>query len=203
MIHVRVFALGVPGIAAVLLVAGCVPDGCQIFGADEFCDDDRYCNGPETCNWETGLCDRGEAPCVAEGLLCDEDNDRCAECLGDEDCIEDGTACYDGECVRSLTGQDSGGSVSVAVSERFIVTLGSNMSTGSVWGPAEIDTSVLEVTGLVYVAPDPPAIGGGELVIWEFTGVAPGTTTVLLRYCGPDGSMRDSFEVTVDVVSSN
>ena len=76
----------------------------QCFGTcaiDADCADGLLCNGVETCI--DGLCLAGPWPCQA-GQYCDEEGDRCIECLGSADC-NDGVfcngveGCADGECV--------------------------------------------------------------------------------------------------------
>ena len=68
---------------------------------DSDCSDGLLCNGVETCI--DGLCLAGPWPCQA-GQYCDEEGDRCFECLGSADC-GDGLfcngveGCIDGECV--------------------------------------------------------------------------------------------------------
>jgi hypothetical protein len=58
------------------------------------CPDEFFCDGEETC--QGGQCIPGAAPCV--GLeFCDEDNDRCADCLFDDDCDDD-KPCTDDTC---------------------------------------------------------------------------------------------------------
>ena len=60
-------------------------------------DDGQFCNGVEMCDLsgkeEEGVCVSVDPPC--EGLFCDEDGDRCCDCLGDADC-DNGLFC-DGE----------------------------------------------------------------------------------------------------------
>ncbi len=68
--------------------------GCS---ADIECADSLHCNGQETC--VEGACAAGSPPCSAEEF-CNEDAQRCDECLGNEDCPE-GYECNTGvgECV--------------------------------------------------------------------------------------------------------
>jgi hypothetical protein len=80
----------------------CVGGQCVATPDDTLCPDDgRYCNGREICDPGEGCTSSGN-PCP-DGFLCDEDNDICADCLGDHqcddgiDCTDD--ACFDGECV--------------------------------------------------------------------------------------------------------
>ena len=84
----------VAGALAGMLLGICV--GCTgVPGTDlcsgVTCDDGLYCNGAETCDPLTGLCQSGEAPCADLGL-CDEDADFCAAetaCTTDADCRDD------------------------------------------------------------------------------------------------------------------
>jgi len=59
------------------------------------CSDGRFCNGLETC-LHSSSCMAGTPPCLAP-LLCDEANDRCVECLADDDCA-DAIACTTDAC---------------------------------------------------------------------------------------------------------
>jgi hypothetical protein len=80
-----VFALGADaeGVAA---QGGVVPfviaNDCV---QDSDCDDGLWCSGIETCNETLGTCEAGLWPCDP-GLVCDEDNETCVECLADSDC---------------------------------------------------------------------------------------------------------------------
>ena len=48
------------------------------------CDDGVFCNGSETCNRTSGLCQPGAAPC--SDLICVETEDVCVQCLTNADC---------------------------------------------------------------------------------------------------------------------
>ena len=54
------------------------------------CDDDLFCNGTETC--EDGLCVAGVEQCGPD-MYCDEDSDRCVDCLNNSDCPNDVLYC--------------------------------------------------------------------------------------------------------------
>ena len=59
-------------------------------------DDGLYCTGEESCDEENRVCLSTGDPCEPEGLVCDEEVDACkppAECVGDEDCVDDGLFC--------------------------------------------------------------------------------------------------------------
>ncbi|MFQ5591088.1 MAG: hypothetical protein ACE5HE_08000, partial [Phycisphaerae bacterium] len=74
---------------------GCVEGFCDLFGTcrpnpdDTLCADGAYCNGVETCNATTGLCDSDPNPqlCIDPAFpFCDEATDTCEVCLVDADC---------------------------------------------------------------------------------------------------------------------
>ena len=80
----------------------CDPDGnCQDIPDDTLCDDGAFCNGLELCDLLEG-CLPGFDACLPP-LVCDENQDRCASCLFDEEC-SDGINCTldycdpDGNC---------------------------------------------------------------------------------------------------------
>ncbi len=71
---------------------------------DSDCDDGAFCNGTETC--VDTACVAGSPPC-SEAQVCDEDNDRCVECISSADC-DDGELCNtsSGVCVECLAQGD-------------------------------------------------------------------------------------------------
>lgn len=79
----------------------CVDYECQNTPNTDPCDDGLYCTGIDTCGGGTCSMHAGD-PCA--GQICDEDNDRCVDCLGDGDC-DDGLwctgteTCVGGACV--------------------------------------------------------------------------------------------------------
>lgn len=73
------------------LICGHKPGGCS---------DGFFCNGQETC-LHGGSCTNGSPPC-AESLLCDEDGDRCVECISDSDCADSN------DCTADTCDQTSG-----------------------------------------------------------------------------------------------
>lgn len=79
----------------------CAP-GCTtacVTNAD--CADDRFCNGIESCI--NGCCVSGAVPC-AQGQVCCEDSDLCAQCCSNADCPGGQT------CNRSIARCQGGGS---------------------------------------------------------------------------------------------
>ena len=103
-----------------------------------------------------------------------------------------------------LTAEDNGTTVTIAVSGRLTVNLASNPTTGFQWALVELDTAVVENTAQRYVPTLtlPGMVGSGGTEVWEFTGVAEGTTTLRLEYRRPWETEEDpayTFEVTVTV----
>ena len=85
--------------------------------SDGECEDDLYCNGEETCNMVSGICEAGSTPCPDDGLYCNgyevcwEAQDNCVHsCYPDESicdpllCNDDEDSCYctnDDQCVEA------------------------------------------------------------------------------------------------------
>ncbi|HEU5180318.1 MAG TPA: hypothetical protein VFW45_05980, partial [Candidatus Polarisedimenticolia bacterium] len=69
---------------------GCTHDfcdpatGCSHTNNADSCDDNVFCNGAGSCS--DGSCSSPGDPCPAQGKVCDEVNDRCSECIADENC---------------------------------------------------------------------------------------------------------------------
>jgi hypothetical protein len=63
---------------------------CFDFPDDANCVDNLFCNGVETCNGSTGLCQPGPKPCVNKA--CDENANACVDCDDNGDC-NDGLFC--------------------------------------------------------------------------------------------------------------
>ena len=77
-------------------VDSCDQDGnCQYLPNDSLCDNGDFCDGAETCDAIAG-CQPGTDPCP-DPLMCDEDNDRCTNCLTGADC-DDGVDCTVDSC---------------------------------------------------------------------------------------------------------
>jgi len=77
----------------------CVNNSCVFTPDDLNCaDDGLYCNGLEICSPLDDCVSAGD-PCEASGRICNEDEDRCDECLTSQDC-DDGLYCNGAEtCV--------------------------------------------------------------------------------------------------------
>ena len=72
----------------------CIPIPCT---DDEFCDDGIYCNGAETCDLGSGLCQSGTPPDCDDGVSCTDDMcdiglDACVNTPNDESC-DDADVC--------------------------------------------------------------------------------------------------------------
>jgi len=89
------------GVAAMLvLVTGCPPTTmpCTEDTDCEALDDGMFCTGDPVCQ-EDGTCGLSGDPC-AEGEMCDEENDRCAECgLEGQPACDDMDMCTTDMCV--------------------------------------------------------------------------------------------------------
>ncbi len=62
------------------------------------CDDDvvlQWCGDVPT----VGSCVAGVTPCE-DGVVCDEDNDTCVECVSDDNCTGDAPYCHANQCVE-------------------------------------------------------------------------------------------------------
>lgn len=69
-------------------------DNCVHDPIHSFCDDGSFCNGSETCGGSG--CLPGESPC-GKGTFCDEESDRCVDCLTAEHC-DDQDPCTTDTC---------------------------------------------------------------------------------------------------------
>jgi hypothetical protein len=72
-----------------------VPTGCEVNGD---CDDGLFCNGQETCDVGSGICQPGTQPCPETACNhCQESTDSCFDPAGTL-CASDGTVCTDDVC---------------------------------------------------------------------------------------------------------
>jgi predicted secreted protein len=108
----------------------------------------------------------------------------------------------------TLTGEDNGRAITIAVAESFIVCLDSNATTGYAWELGEMDTVILESTDQEYVEDiAPPGMSGvGGTEIWEFAGKVPGRTDLRLEYRRPweleEIEPADTFTIEVTVTAA-
>eukprot|EP00899_Mesostigma_viride_P009107 jgi/Mesvir1/18198/Mv09482-RA.1 len=70
---------------------------------DAECNDNQFCNGLETCNTAIKLCQMGPLPCSGSSF-CDENLDRCVQCLENRNCdnglfCDGAETCVNGTCV--------------------------------------------------------------------------------------------------------
>jgi inhibitor of cysteine peptidase len=78
-------------------------------------------------------------------------------------------------------GQDS--LIQARVGEELVITLQSNPSTGYRWMLEDsLDAGLLRLAGRTYVPDQPVRVGSGGHEQFTFVGVAPGETTLRLRY---------------------
>jgi len=82
---------------------------CFLCTTDQDCDDGVFCNGEETCDVGSGVCQPGTDPCPDDGIYCngvegcDEDNDICTHsgdpCVPPFLCDEENDQCVKAEVV--------------------------------------------------------------------------------------------------------
>ncbi len=102
------------------------------------CDDGLWCNGAETCNLSTSLCQGGAPPSCDDGVACTTDScnettDACAHVANDAAC-SDGNACTDDTCNPSLGCQHANNTASC--SDGNACTTGDACSNGTCVGGA-------------------------------------------------------------------
>jgi len=106
-----------------------------------------------------------------------------------------------------LDDSNDGDDIEISLSQRLVITLPSNASTGYSWAIAELDTQILENTDQSYIQPLSPLVGAPGHERWEFTARAAGTTSLRLEYRqagAPEGEdPADTFEIVVTVVASD
>ncbi len=107
-------------------------------------------------------------------------------------------ACASGDA--SVTEEDSGSEVTVAVGGQLEVALDSSLAGESVWLVSEIDPDVLMQAGESSFEPEEEGSDAGTETFY-FEGISEGTTTLKMEYGSPasvDGPER-TFEITVHV----
>jgi len=104
-----------------------------------------------------------------------------------------------------LTGQDSGRSISVPLTETLTVTLAGNPTTGYLWELTAVDREVLAMENEPVFTPDSSLTGGGGKNTFCFTPRKPGTTTLKLVYHRPwEKGVKplQTFDLTVSVTAA-
>ncbi len=93
------------------------------------------------------------------------------------------------------------GSLSVTSGETFVIALDSNPSTGFVWTVTQApDAAVVALEDQTYVKSDSTAIGAPGTERFMFKAVAPGSTTIGLKYARPsDPNSPDNTNTTYTV----
>jgi hypothetical protein len=75
----------------------CLAGQCSHLANDLLCaDDGLFCTGPLVCQTQDG-CVPSQDPCQASGMVCNEINDLCQNCIADADC-NDGSPCTQDNC---------------------------------------------------------------------------------------------------------
>jgi inhibitor of cysteine peptidase len=116
--------------------------------------------------------------------------------------------CYEPDTGLTLTAEDHGRAVAVAVAETFLLKLESNATTGYAWQLVDMDSVILQNTSHEYVEdfapPGKSGVGGTET--WEFVARIVGETRLRLEYRRPwepiEFNPAETFEVDVTVVAA-
>ena len=105
----------------------------------------------------------------------------------------------------NLTAEDNDGTVEVKVSDRIVITLESNVTTGFAWRlTTEPDVDVLELVDSEYRSPETDLLGAGGDEIWTFEATGEGTTSLELTYERSSGETAgEPFAITVDVARAD
>jgi inhibitor of cysteine peptidase len=110
------------------------------------------------------------------------------------------------QAMHEITDKDNGRKLSVAVGERFRVTLAATPSTGYRWQPLEDPGPTLRLEDGPDLQPGGSVAstrpGAPTSVSWQFSGVRAGTGTITLIYVRPwekgaEPARRFSVEVEV------
>jgi inhibitor of cysteine peptidase len=91
--------------------------------------------------------------------------------------------------------------IELARSGSLTVNLGSNGSTGYVWGDAVIgNTAVVTQTSHKTVAPQSNLTGAAGKEVWTLDSEAAGTTSIKFSYSRPwEGGEKDTYTLTINV----
>jgi predicted secreted protein len=92
--------------------------------------------------------------------------------------------------------------ITVAPGGDFAIRLASNATTGYRWElHSAPDPAVVTLRGSRYDGPDAPLVGAGGHEVWTFHAVAPGQTTIGLRYAFIDhGTNRPTEDRVFTVI---
>jgi predicted secreted protein len=90
--------------------------------------------------------------------------------------------------------------IEAKVGQDFVITLGSNPTTGYSWRLAEPLPSMLKLQSQRYIPTEPQKIGSGGTEEWIFKSVRSGKVTIMFEYVRPWGkksppAMRRSFSI--------
>ena len=90
-------------------------------------------------------------------------------------------------CVGEIkTYTDSGRTIDIGVNQEFVIALGSNPTTGYSWRfAAQLDDTVIKLTGDEFLPPDNLRKGAPGEQLWTFRRVGAGSTTISLEYLRP------------------
>ena len=100
------------------------------------------------------------------------------------------------------TYSDETAPITAAPGSDFAIRLASNATTGYRWElHTPPDSAVVTLRDSRYDGPDSPLVGAGGHEVWTFHAVAPGTTTIGLRYAFEDhGTDRPTQDTVFTVI---
>jgi inhibitor of cysteine peptidase len=100
------------------------------------------------------------------------------------------------------TYSDETTTITAAPGSDFAIRLASNATTGYRWELLTApDPAVVTLRGSRYDGPDAPLVGAGGHEVWTFHAVAPGQTTIGLRYAFIDhGTNRPTQDSVFTVI---
>ncbi len=91
----------------------------------------------------------------------------------------------------------------LAVGAKTTIDLCSNATTGYAWEPPTVaEPAVVTVVSSVYVAPgdaSPPVVGAAGRQVVTIKGLAPGTTTVAMKYSQPWAGGQSAWTYQLEV----
>jgi inhibitor of cysteine peptidase len=117
-------------------------------------------------------------------------------------CLTFGCAKAEPLITRTLTEQDNGKAITVAVGQPIEVVLAGNPTTGYRWGPARGDTGVIKETREPDYITESDAMGAGGTFTFHFQADTAGQGWIRLEYRRPwetDTPAEKTYEVTVEI----
>ncbi len=101
----------------------------------------------------------------------------------------------------TLTQEDKGRSIAVAVGQTIAINLRENPSTGFRWAMEQGNDKILEPLAATYVQEPGSTVGQGGVRIWEFKAAKEGSVRLafkLWRAWEGDASLAERFDVMIE-----